>query len=101
VIRRLLANISNSWRAYQLLQLSDDIEEISLSQLKHTLKDSKVKLTKFCYELSLPLIRSADDRSSNETISASRTSSGVPAPPTSASRGRHVEASEFEFNPST
>ncbi len=37
VICMLLANASNSWRGYQLLQLSDDIEDMSLSQLKHKL----------------------------------------------------------------
>jgi hypothetical protein len=72
---------------------------MSLSQQKHKLKNSKVELTKFCYYLSLALIRSAD--ASNDTIAVNRICSGVPtcATATSGSQGKHVEASEFELNP--
>jgi hypothetical protein len=74
---------------------------MSLSQLKRKLKNSKVKLTKFCYDLSLALIRSAEV--ANETITATRLNVGVPsvAAATGGNRGRHIEASEFEFNPNT
>jgi hypothetical protein len=47
VIRLILAIVSNSWRAFQLLQLDSNIEELQFSQVRKKLQNSKVKLTKF------------------------------------------------------
>jgi hypothetical protein len=101
-IRMILANVSNSWRAYQLLNLSGDLAEMTLSQLKRKLKNSKNKLQKFCHDLALALIRSAEGCNSLHVLAASN-SSLTPAETrllhTSVSRA--VENTEFECNAAT
>ncbi len=71
VIRLILAIVSNSWRAFQLLQSDSNIEELQFSQVRKKLQNLKVKLTKFCFDLAMALTRSADDRSANNVLRAS------------------------------
>jgi hypothetical protein len=59
----ILAIVSNSWRAVQQLQMDSNIEELQFSQVQKKLQNSKVKLTKFCYDLAVALICIANDRS--------------------------------------
>jgi len=56
-----MALVSNAWRAFQLINLPSDITTVSFKQLKSKLEASKIKLTKFCFDLSMALIRSADN----------------------------------------
>jgi len=97
VIRLILAIVSNSWRAFQLLQLDSNIEELQFSQVRKKLQNSKVKLTKFNFDLAMALIRSADDRSASNVLRASEAME-----PCVATTIRAVEEpTEFEREPTT
>jgi hypothetical protein len=48
VIRMILANVSNSWRAFQLFSMSGDLENLTYTKLKTKVNNSKVKLQIFC-----------------------------------------------------
>jgi hypothetical protein len=102
VIRMVLANVSNAWRAFQLLNMSGDLEEFTLSQVKRKVKNSKVKLQKFCHDLALALIRSAEGCNSLRVLAANNANL-TPAEATvlHASVGRAVENTEFECDSST
>ncbi len=63
VICLILAIVSNSWRAPHILHMDSNIEEFQVFQVQKKLQNSKVKLTKFCYDFAMALIQSADDRS--------------------------------------
>jgi hypothetical protein len=102
VIKMILANVSNSWRAYQLLNMSVDLEEFTLSQMKRKVKNSKIKLQKFCHDLALALIRSAEGCNLLHVLAA-KNANVTPAEATvlHTSVGRAVENNEFECDSST
>jgi len=61
VLRMILAIVTNSWRAYQLLNIKGNIKEMTRFQIKKQLQNSAVRLTTFNYDLAMDLIRASDE----------------------------------------
>jgi len=57
----ILAIVTNSWRAYQLLNIKGNIKEMTRFQIKKQLQNSAVRLTTFNYDLAMDLIRASDE----------------------------------------
>jgi len=56
VLRMILVIVTNSWRAYQLLNIKGNIKEMTRFQIKKQLQNSAVRLTTFNYDLAMDLI---------------------------------------------
>ncbi len=62
VIRMILAVVTNSWRAFQLLRCTNSIEEVKLMSFKMKMKNMKLTLMDFNHKLAIGLLRVADDK---------------------------------------
>jgi hypothetical protein len=96
-IRLLLAIVSYSWRKFQLLQMDSNKEELQFSQVRKKLQNSKLKLTKFCFDLAMALTWSADDRSANNVLRASE----AMEPSNTRAISTAEVPTEFERDPAT
>ncbi len=62
VLRMILAVVTNSWRAFQLLRCTNAIEHTSLISFKTKMKNMKLTLMDYNHKLAIGLLRVADDK---------------------------------------
>ena len=56
VVRMILAIVTNSWRAYQVLRSTSELEQLSYTAVKLRLQRKADKLTEFTFQLAMALI---------------------------------------------
>jgi hypothetical protein len=61
VLRMILAIVTNTWRAYQLLNIKGNIKEMTRFQMKKPLQNYAECLKTFNYDLAMDLIRASDE----------------------------------------
>ncbi len=62
VLRMILAVVTNSWRAFQLLRCTNAIERTSLISFKTKMKNMKLTLMDYNHKLAIALLRVAGDK---------------------------------------